>query len=61
MSRTDGVYVTLMPNGSVSSFARYVASVGCEMDFSKFPFDRQNCSVGLYLGEKNVAEREFGE
>lgn len=45
-----GSTVALYQNGVLALSGKYDISVGCKMDFTKFPFDDQQCYFDLYVG-----------
>ena len=45
--------------GMLTDEGRYEVRVACEMDFSSFPFDEQECYLELHMGNSNTSTRLY--
>ena len=43
----------MTPKGLMFSEERYIAKLGCKMDFRNFPFDTQSCLFRTFLGAQS--------
>ncbi|GLV44814.1 uncharacterized protein CBL_14615 [Carabus blaptoides fortunei] len=50
------IYMSIDPNGEVTYSRRIKATLYCWMDLQKFPFDEQDCEIGLLSWTYNASE-----
>ena len=48
--------IKVFRDGTIETFGRYQVSLNCDMDFSRFPFDKQYCVFPMYMGENKGFE-----